>query len=264
MIVSHVNYKDIRPEGLGQYFAKDGRVHPNTPKDIKDSIFKFRLGIISSNILIEDVFTNNTTKVSCKCGICKHTWLAIPRNLLIGRNCPACGNKARKVQPHKRTPEDFDRLIHSKHRDIRLITPYTNNATKVQVLCTVCKHVWDVIPTSILNQGTGCPKCSHQAPKVLYLMYLPIDSSYKIGVTKDKSTLVKRSKQVHKSMEVVYSWEFPRGDALVYERLLHKQFNEQRFTSQLVLEGSTEFFQLNKLQIEQIYNIVQEYINDSI
>lgn len=50
------------------------------------------MAVINPRIEIIDEYTNNNTKLKCKCLRCEQTWFSLPTNLRKGRGCPTCSH----------------------------------------------------------------------------------------------------------------------------------------------------------------------------
>lgn len=57
------------------------------------------------------------------------------------------------------TQEQFVSKLKEKNPDITVLGEYVNINTKIRVKCNKCGHEWDVLPSSLLYLGTGCPQC---------------------------------------------------------------------------------------------------------
>ena len=66
------------------------------PKRKTHEHFAQELRIVNPNVELVDNYTVSTSKVKCKCLICKREWYALPGNLLKGKGCPECARQKRK------------------------------------------------------------------------------------------------------------------------------------------------------------------------
>ena len=100
---------------------------------------------------------NNRTPISFQCLVenCKYIWKTTPGSLLNNKSgCPSCAGVAR-----------LDTKIVDEHlieRNIKRLDLFINNKTKINFKCLIetCGHTWKTGLGSILNHGTGCPKCA--------------------------------------------------------------------------------------------------------
>lgn len=103
-------------------------------------------------------YVNLKTKVKCVCHVCKHEWLANPRDLLVGKSCPQCAIK-KSVDSKRKTNDAFLSELAKMNPNITPLEPYAGALTKIHVRCKICKNEWNVEPHSLL-QGKGCNVCS--------------------------------------------------------------------------------------------------------
>lgn len=67
----------------------------------------------------------------------------------------------------KKTNEELQKIISKKHKNIIILYDYTTgDKTKVKryfrCKCDIDNHEWDVVYSSLILQGTGCPACCNQ------------------------------------------------------------------------------------------------------
>lgn len=115
------------------------------------------------NIKVESKeYINTDTYVNCECVICKWKWATTPYHLKNRKQgCPNCAG---------RTPKPFEKIKSTLlERNISiLIDKYPKNAyIKVPCLCLFCSWNWQTAITDLVNNETGCPKCSGRIPKPL-------------------------------------------------------------------------------------------------
>lgn len=58
-----------------------------------------------------------------------------------------------------------------KEKHFTLLSEYKNNKAKILVRCDICGHEWYVVPSTLLNDIAGCPKCSNKS-KVTIDMFI--------------------------------------------------------------------------------------------
>lgn len=119
-------------------------------------IVKDRLNDINPNIeILSDEYTNNQTKLSCKCLKCDHIWDVSWNSLQQCRGCPRCNKDKQGL-----TLKKIKLMLQYISPDIRILSnKYVNNYTKLKCKCVLDGHEWGVKWNS-LQQGSGCPKCS--------------------------------------------------------------------------------------------------------
>ena len=63
--------------------------------------------------------------------------------------------------PRRKTHSEFIKDFYEKNsnaENIEILGEYKNNKTKIKCRCKIDNHIWEVVPSSLL-QGIGCPKC---------------------------------------------------------------------------------------------------------
>lgn len=79
-----------------------------------------------------------------------------------GQRCPKCCNNK------KMTHEEFIEKFYKQNpnaNSIEILGTYINSTTKIRCKCKVDKYEWETIPSVLLNQKCGCPKCSGNIQK---------------------------------------------------------------------------------------------------
>lgn len=101
-------------------------------------------------------YVNAKTKILMHCNTCNENWKANPAEICKGRyGCPYCAGT------HKKTTTIFSAEIKQLTKgEYILLSEYTNNKTKVEILHVKCKKTFLVKPNNFLG-GTRCPYCSH-------------------------------------------------------------------------------------------------------
>lgn len=103
-------------------------------------------------------YINSSAKILFKHTVCGHIWKAVPFSILKGHSCPKCAIN-RRVRTQTKTHEQFLKDLNRVHNgEIECLEEYKNNNTKIPFKHAVCGHIWEAVPSSIL-QGYGCPKC---------------------------------------------------------------------------------------------------------
>ena len=59
-----------------------------------DADFRARVGELLPEVEVLDAYVNARTRVACRCRACGHEWSPLPKGLLEGYGCPACGRRA--------------------------------------------------------------------------------------------------------------------------------------------------------------------------
>ena len=105
-------------------------------------------------------YVNSKTKVCIICPIHGEFWQT-PHGHLLGHGCPKCGKEDMKKKT-RRTQEETIKQFHKVHGDKYIYDKiiYTNNNTKVCIICPIHGEFWQT-PHGHLN-GQGCPKCANK------------------------------------------------------------------------------------------------------
>lgn len=59
--------------------------------------------------------------------------------------------------PKKKTHEEFIKQMNTINSNIKILSQYQNNKTKVNCKCKICNHQWEARPDNLLHWG--CPRC---------------------------------------------------------------------------------------------------------
>ena len=114
-----------------------------------------------SRITAEHINHGKNSNIPLTCIKCNHKWSPVIDSVLNGgHGCPECAQnvpwtidrlleRARTMQLTERF--DFSRITaeHINH----------GNNSKIPLLCRTCNHEWEPVISSVINHGTGCPKC---------------------------------------------------------------------------------------------------------
>ncbi|HCX7339676.1 TPA: GIY-YIG nuclease family protein [Escherichia coli] len=230
---------------------KSGQGCPKCAGNIKLS-HKEQIAVIAKvnpNIEILGEITGSQKKVLCRCKICDHKWMGIPKCLKSGVGCPKCAGVA------KLSHEEQVAAIAKVNPDIEVLGEIKNTHTKTLCRCKVCDHKWMIAPDTV-KRGHGCPKCakygflSHDYGK-LYIMTddLEVPTMMKIGVSVNEN---KRRNDILKSahkagvrlpdLHIVKTWEGPTDYMYEIESMLHDAFSDYRINFPVKFDGSNEFF----------------------
>lgn len=104
-------------------------------------------------------YINCDTNVSCHCNIHNVDFDATPYNLLKGKiGCELCrrekiGNK------HRRTIEDFKKLLFDINPNIDVIGEYVQCKKPIKCMCNVHNEIFFGTPDHLIQGKIGCKKC---------------------------------------------------------------------------------------------------------
>ncbi len=90
---------------------------------------------------------NKAARFECQNG---HFWMALPNDVLNGKNCPKCGT---------RKFSHIAKLRARRGSAVKLVGDYKNSDTPTTYECCICSHKWDVPPKNIYDERSTCPKC---------------------------------------------------------------------------------------------------------
>lgn len=102
------------------------------------------------NIEVLGRYINCDTRIKVRCKIDGHEWSPLARKRI---GCPICNNR-NKTKTHEQFVDELSLI----NKDIVVVGKYTNNKTKIKVMCLNDGHIWKATPAHLLN-GTGCPIC---------------------------------------------------------------------------------------------------------
>lgn len=112
---------------------------------------------INPSVEIIGQYVSTNTKIKCRCRSCGNVWDTIPKVLLNGSACRKCSFIA-MGKARRKSNEQFIEELRNVNRDIVPLEIYVNDSTKIECKCSVCGHIWKVLPNRILR-GSGCPSC---------------------------------------------------------------------------------------------------------
>jgi hypothetical protein len=199
-------------------------------------------------------YTALAQRVLVRCRVCQHQWEPIANSLIRGHGCPKCLG-------HHRTQQEFvDAIWQISQGKIEVLGTYQAAATKVEVRCRTCHHIWEATPNNLLRGG-GCRECAESGfrvgkPAILY--YLRVANPYgkplyKIGIT--NRNVAKRFKSDFAKLTVLQIRRFSRGaEALVLETALLSKYRQYRYQGPAVLEhwGNEELFTHDVLGLDRV------------
>lgn len=114
--------------------------------------------LLSQSLQLMSNYTRTSDSVKVKCLQCKHIRSTNAGKLLYevrkgNRPCPKCASVL------SLSNESIDnRLIDIP---IKRSSPYVSDSIPLHWECKICSHKWQTRATKILNEKTGCPKCSY-------------------------------------------------------------------------------------------------------
>jgi hypothetical protein len=121
---------------------------------------KSRLADINPNIeILDDVYINNSTKLTCRCLIDGHEWCVGWSSLQQSKGCPKCGKKSMSDKL-RFTIDEVKHVVANTNQNIKILSKeYTGAHSKLKCKCLIDGYEW-CTSFSNLKQGKGCPKCA--------------------------------------------------------------------------------------------------------
>jgi DNA-directed RNA polymerase subunit RPC12/RpoP len=134
-------------------------------------------------------------KIAIKHIDCDNIYNVTPSSFINrGTRCPKCSRK-NLYKRRRKTPEQYLKEFNiATNGEYKLLTPYKNKRTKVLVKHLKCNHEFPVLPLSITQDNTGCPKCNEskgekEIRKFLSLYNVKYIEQYKFENCKNKRSL---------------------------------------------------------------------------
>jgi thiol-disulfide isomerase/thioredoxin len=112
---------------------------------------------LGSIIIGDYINTKIKTMLQCENG---HKWSPRPNSIYSGRWCPYCycPRNGKKIPiTKKKTEEEFQQFVNTKHLGGKILGTYVNGSTKIKMQCEK-GHTWNPIPYNIYH-GSWCPIC---------------------------------------------------------------------------------------------------------
>lgn len=125
---------------------------------ISNDVFKTRVHNLNPNIIFNDIYYGNTTRIDCLCSDCGHKWNTAASQLLAGCNCQRCAAKIRAKEYNLISNEEFTNKLHRVNQNIEPLEEYKGYNIKILCKCLTCGHKWSALPHNLLK-NEGCPKC---------------------------------------------------------------------------------------------------------
>lgn len=194
-------------------------------------------------------------RVVVKCVIDRYEWEAKVNNLVENQSgCPHCSGKRRWTSDER--IEQINSL-----ENIEFISwdgEYKNCYSRVNVKCTVDKHVWIATVDSLVNSVTGCPKCAkygYDPSKKGYLYALRSECGryVKVGIS---NKLSRRRTELARATPFKFNIvEQIRGDGskiAELEKYFHSKYERAGFTG---FSGCTEWLVCTPELLEELRNL---------
>ena len=126
----------------------------------KETDFKNQLFLIDQNIEVTSSYIGIDHTINVFCKKCGHRWSPRAADLLHSKGCPVCSRKKR-AELSRKSNETFLKELSKISSTIIPLEEYELLNKKIMVKCSLCTHIWNVTPKSLL-QGNGCPQCARK------------------------------------------------------------------------------------------------------
>lgn len=157
-----------------------------------------------------------------------------------------------------------------RHKDLydySLITSFTNNKNKIQVICNKCTSIFETRIDMHINQGYGCPSCkkaqiytkqyylSHNIPEHpvwLYLVKFENENEcfVKVGFTIHENIRYRfRGYRLKYNISVIYKINLMFFKAYDIEQELLTKFKDHSYTPLIKFKGHTETIKYDQKEL---------------
>ena len=103
-------------------------------------------------------YVNYDTPILWKCG-CGNQWAASPNNIIAKQTgCPVCSMMKSGKKKSGGQQSRVYKILEDKK--LTLVGPYTRIVDKHSINCSVCQYQWNTLLNTIINNDSGCPRCS--------------------------------------------------------------------------------------------------------
>lgn len=117
----------------------------------------------------------------------------------------------------RKTHQEYLENVKQINSNIRVIGKYNGNKVKIQHLCLICGHKWDVSPNNVLRHK-GCPECAKIRTPILrtktHEEYVEQLKNNNIDIIPIELYKGQKRKIKHKCLKCGYEWETTPGQLL--------------------------------------------------
>ena len=129
---------------------KKGKALRKSNDDFLKELFK-----INPDIVVNDSYVNNNTKINVECKKCGTKWMAKPHVLLQGHGCSECAI----LFQNRFNKEEFLIMLQEKQSTVELIGEYIKYAKSTKFRCKICGYEWTTPPNHQIHNQNPCQKC---------------------------------------------------------------------------------------------------------
>lgn len=212
------------------------------------------LRIHRPELIVNENYINNTTKISYTSLRCGHTWMAKPEKIKIGRGCPKCARN------QKLTHDEYVEHLSLNNPDFIVNEEYNGTHSKISHTHLTCGYTWSVVPNRI-KRKSPCPNCNGQGfnptkPSTGYVLLF--DTFIKFGVTTNLKRRLASHRTKNGAYTVHYIKDFDTGEkGLEWESKIKSHFGyvNGAVTKNECSDGYTETLPINLLNdLENLIN----------
>lgn len=140
---------------------------------------EYKRELAQLHIKCKDTYVDNHTPIMHICPICGKDWLAVPKNILLGKSkmCFDCGHNKLSESEYKKTISKYGIILKGR---------YINVHIPVNHICPICKQDWNVAPAGILYNGVrNCWNCAQSLKESKLANILK-----QVCIHEDRSTII--------------------------------------------------------------------------
>lgn len=140
-----------------QYTEIDGVLVFHKKKS--STAFEKELAKINSSVKLTIGYSDSHVPVSLECCVCKHTWQAIPTNILTRHQDARCSQCNPRASENKLTLEQASSKVKAKYPNLELLE-YNGSGFECNVHDTMCGHSFTTWYSNIVQgKGYRCTTC---------------------------------------------------------------------------------------------------------
>lgn len=253
------------PKHLSMHLAKTGGFKNVTSAEIKQEYFRWAAAILHSDSLLDfskSIYLHSHTNVLVYCSA--HGELSMrPSHILDGCGCKLCANDRMR-----KSMTDFLMDARKAHglRYSYNKTQYVTTHDKIIVTCPI--HGDFEIRAKSHIEGGGCQTCYSENTATLRDIYIMKETTkplYKIGISTSpvrRAASISASNSFGLKFKVLETFDIKNNTkATKIEKWVHKTLSEYQNINYLSMDGGTELFSLNDLEVEVICGILRDISN---
>lgn len=116
--------------------------------------------ISNKDVLLISEYKGNEKPIKCRCKKCGNEWSTKPKVLLTNKaGCPKCG-RIKSSNSEMKTHKQFMIDMANANPNIDILSEYNGSKKPIKCKCKICGHIWETIPSRLLNRSCGCSMCN--------------------------------------------------------------------------------------------------------